>query len=229
MITDPELINAIQKHHLFSAMSPTEFEILCSNARICQFKTGERIMSQQQEAERFYFVTSGKVKLFRISPDGHEKVIEIVKAGETFAEAIMFMEKNHFPADGEAVGATSLVSFKFQDFMKLLSQNTTLCFRMLGSTSMRLHKRLNEIETLTLQNATHRVIRHLILQLPDPQAESAEINLDIPKRLMASRLSIQPETFSRILHKLKELKVIDVEGRRISIPNTQKLFELEEF
>lgn len=229
MITDLELIDFIKRHHLFSSMKPEEMEQLCTNARLCQYKSGERIMSQNQEAERFYLVISGKVKLFRISPDGHEKVIEIIQQGETFAEAIMFMEKNRYPADGEAVGVTSAISFRFQDFMALLSENTSLCFRMLGSTSMRLHKRLNEIETLTLQNATHRVIRYLILQLPDPQATSAEINLDIPKRLMASRLSIQPETFSRILHKLKDLGAINVEGRKIVIDDTRKLFELEEF
>jgi len=229
MITNPEILATIKQHHLFSPLEQSELEQLCSTARVHNFKSGERIISQHQTAERFYLVTEGKVKLFRISPDGHEKVIEIIKKGESFAEAIMFMDKSQYPADGESVGKSTLISFKFNDFKTQLASNSELCFRLLGSTSMRLHRRLNEIETLTLQNATHRVIRHLIYQLPDPSAESAEINLDIPKRLMASRLSIQPETFSRILHKLKDLDVIDVQGRKIVISNTQKLFELDEF
>lgn len=222
------LVAQLRQYHLFSTLPQDAFEQLISQARLLHFKSEEAVFFQNQAADRFYFVVDGKVKLSRLSQDGQEKVIEIVKVGNAFGEAIMFMDKQFYPVDAYAIEPTQVYSFPSRLYKELLETHPSACLKILGWLSMRLHARLNEIETLTLQNATHRVIRYIIQQLPNDAKDGEKINLDIPKRLIASRLSIQPETFSRIMNKLKTQGIIQVHSREIEIVDLAKLIDYDD-
>ncbi|MCP5326809.1 MAG: Crp/Fnr family transcriptional regulator [Oceanospirillaceae bacterium] len=222
------LVAQLRHYHLFCTLPEDAFELLVGQARLLNFKNEEAIFFQNQAAERFYFVVDGIVKLSRLSQDGQEKVIEIVKPGNAFGEAIMFMDKQFYPVDAYAIEATQVYSFPSRLYKELLETHPSACLKILGWLSMRLHARLNEIETLTLQNATHRVIRYIIQQLPNDAKDGHKINLDIPKRLIASRLSIQPETFSRIMNKLKTQGIIQVHSREIEIVDLAKLIDYDD-
>ena len=87
---------------------------------------------------------------------------------------------------------------------------------------MRLHKRLNEIETLTLQNATYRVIRYFLTNKTESNGETV-VQLPASKRLVAAHLAIQPETFSRILGKLRDEGYIEVHARSIKLLDVEGL------
>ncbi|MFO1351619.1 MAG: Crp/Fnr family transcriptional regulator [Gammaproteobacteria bacterium] len=193
------------------------------NARVLALDEGERLFDFGQPGERFFFVVAGMIKLYRVSPEGNEKIIELIGPGKLFAEAVMFMQQRHYPVSAEALRPTTLYSFDNQTFTDLLRSSNELCFALLGDLSMRLHARLNEIDYLTLQNATFRVVSYLIDALPDPKAESAVIDLNAPKQLIASQLSITPETFSRILHTLAREGIVTIHGKTIGVHNTERL------
>ena len=80
--------------------------------------------------------------------------------------------------------------------------------------SIHLHQRLKDIDNLTLASASRRVINFL-LQERDPR--DGQVVLQVSKRLVASKLGIQPETFSRILHRLVDGGLIAMERRQIRI------------
>jgi CRP-like cAMP-binding protein len=113
-----------------------------------------------------------------------------------------------------------MASLHGSQYRRLLEEHPSICLDILATLSIRLHQRLNEIDTLTLANACHRVRRFLA----QAHAEgNGVIMLDVPKRLIASKLGIQPETFSRILHRLIDSGVIAVQRRRIEIIDLQGL------
>ena len=82
---------------------------------------------------------------------------------------------------------------------------------------------MGELETLTLQNATQRFALYLIQQLEDRAQETVDIELPLPKRLIAARLSMQPETLSRIMARLNQEGLIEMRGRNIHIPSISSL------
>ena len=88
-----------------------------------------------------------------------------------------------------------------------------------------LHQYMDQVDYLTLQNASFRLINYLLKQIPDDYQsnESYLIQLPTTKNIIASCLSIQPETFSRILRTLKNRNLIDVNGKSITIPNVNQL------
>jgi CRP-like cAMP-binding protein len=223
MIPAPELRAVILRHPLFHHLDPSVQERLLAATRELHYPADAQLIRQGQEASHFFLVLAGRVKLYRISPDGQEKVVEIIHPGQTFAEAVMFLQHNVFPVCAEALEPVHLVSVPNPPMLQALSENPRACMHLLGHLSVRLHQRLGELETLTLQNATQRFALYLVQQLENRAVERAEIDLQLPKRLIAARLSMQPETLSRIIGKLREEGLVDVHGRHVSIPSVGAL------
>jgi CRP-like cAMP-binding protein len=109
-------------------------------------------------------------------------------------------------------------------YLELLASSNESCFRLLGDISRRLHARLREIETLTLENATHRLARFLTHR---EVAGDGRIHLNLSRQDIAARLSIKPETLSRIIRGLIDEGVISVDGKEIRILNHKALAEYE--
>ena len=215
----------IKQVHLFRVLTDSQLEQVIASTRTIRLQEGERLFDFGQHAERFYFVVSGMLKLFRISEEGNEKIIEILNPGKLFAEAVMFMQHHRYPVNAAALQASTLYGFDNRTFVDLIRNSSDLSLALLGDLSMRLHQRLNEIDDLTLQNATFRVIGYLLDLVPDPRAESAVIELNAPKQAIASRLSITPETFSRILHTIARDGILTIHGKTIGVHSTTRLRE----
>ncbi|SDL04411.1 Crp/Fnr family transcriptional regulator [Pseudomonas indica] len=227
MIQAPETREIILLHPLFRHLRREDQVRLLDAAHEQRHANEVMLLHQGQEAERFFLVLSGRVKLFRISADGQEKVVEIIQAGQTFAEAVMFMQHAVYPVCAQTLGPVHMISFPNRMMLQILSEHPQTCLHLLGHLSVRLHQRLGELETLTLQNATQRFALYLIQRLENRAVESAEIDLLLPKRLVAARLSMQPETLSRIMARLRQAGLIESRGRRIRIPSVGRL--LDEF
>lgn len=226
-MSQDNVLQALNQHYLFTAFPPEQLQQLAAQIRPIQLDA-ERILFQHGDlAERFYLVRSGQMKLFRTTPDGQEKVMELMGAGRTFGEAIMFMEQQHYPVNAQALQDSQLYAIPNQIYLRLLRQNPDACFRLLGSMSMRLHRRLNEIESLSLQNASHRVVHYLLQNLPSDAGDGAELTLDAPKQVIASKLGMKPETFSRALAGLTQRGAITIQGRRVLIDDMKLLIRLD--
>lgn len=225
-MTEPCDIDAeLRRVYLFNAFDAGQLERIRRAMRVVHVGGGERLFDHGQSAERFFLVHLGSVKLYRVSFEGAEKVIEIVPAGHTFAEAVMFMERQVYPVSAEALEPSILYSFDNEVFRQLLRDSVDTCFRLLGDMSMRLHARINEINALTLQNATLRLVGYLVREL-DAGAGAGTVELPAAKSVVASRLSVQPETLSRIFHNLGSSGIIRVKGKQIEILDEARLREL---
>ena len=221
-VTSEELWNT----HLFSGLNQAQLDLVIQSARVISLAEGEHLFEAQQHAQHFFLLRSGCIKLFLLSPDGNEKIIHIVSPKDTFGEAVMFMDGQNYPVNASALEASEVIAFQSSVFRKILSESTDTCLRLLADMSAWLKKQLNEIDALTLQNATLRFINFLLHQTPRPSNSIPEIELPAAKNVIASRLSIQPESFSRILRNLQRSGLISVNGNIITIMNIEGLHEM---
>ncbi|NIR30276.1 MAG: Crp/Fnr family transcriptional regulator [Gammaproteobacteria bacterium] len=219
LIVDDEL----RRHPLFSSLSAAELEQVRAGTRLFYLEEEDPLFEHGQPARHFFLVRSGQIKLYRLSPAGHEKIVEIIQPGQTFAEAVMFMDRRTYPVSAAAVTESELLGFDSQSFLKIIGNSVEHCMRLLGDLSMRLRHRLNEIDALTMQNSTYRLVNYLLWHIRDDAREPVTVELSVPKKLLASRLSIQPETLSRILHTLAEDGIIHVQRNVIQILDVERL------
>ena len=188
-----------------------------------RLQEGQFLFNQGDPALHFYLVLSGRLRLSRLSVDGAEKVIEIIGPGETFAEALMFLAQARYPVCASALEPVDLISLDTRDFAQMLKESVETCFLIMGALSQRLHGLVQEIEHLSLHSASSRFACYLLSRLPPYKLA---VELDLRKGIIASRLSIKPETLSRIEKELSTRGIIAVRGSRIHVLNLKGLEEV---
>jgi CRP-like cAMP-binding protein len=224
-MTTSAMIEELRTGVLLSGLSTEQLERVARHASRARLDEGQMLFSQGDPAERFYLVLKGQMRLFRLSPEGAEKVIEIVSPGQTFAEALMFLKAPRYPVCAAALSPAEIIAMDARDFAAMLHESVDTCFVLLAALSMRLRGLIGEIDNLTLHTATSRVARYLLLKLP---ADHRAVDLDVRKGVLASRLSVKPETFSRVIKNLSDQGVIQVHGSHVTILDQDALEEIAE-
>lgn len=210
---------------LFDDLSPAELERVAEGCQVRRLTRGDAIFRFGQPCEEFHVVISGQVKLFAISPTGQEKVIELVAPGHSFAEALMFTSKPYI-LNAEALANTLLLSVGKQSVLDEMARDPRFCMRMLAGISRRLHGLVHDIESGALHSGMQRVIGYLLAERQAGNKgaqESFTVSLPVSKATVASRLSLTPEYFSKVLHELEAQKLIEIDKRDIRIIDVTRL------
>lgn len=215
----------LKDFYLFSELNDAQRERLGQSTLRIQLDAGEFLFEYGQTAERFFILLEGHIKLLRLSPGGGEKVIEIINPGESFAEAVMFMPRHVYPVSAQVIQPSTVLGFENKVFLDILEESFDTCRQVMRGMSLRLRMWLNEIDNLTLQNATYRLVYYLLSRAPKDCEVPCVVEFNVPKHVIASRLSVKPETLSRILHQLVNEGLITMENRSIKIYNLKKLHE----
>jgi CRP-like cAMP-binding protein len=141
----------------------------------------------------------------------------LIDAGNTFAEAVMFSRRNQYPVTATALADSSVWCIDAEQFRNLLRQSTDACFAVLSRVTDRLYEQVAEIERLTLHTATSRFVSYLLTRIEPDASGRVVVRLEAPKSIIASRLSIVPETFSRSLAKLSREGLLEVHDSEIHL------------
>ena len=217
------IVEALNRSHLFSELSDEQLELVRRYSHITDMVEGESLFFQGDDATCFYLILSGRIKLYRVSPEGKEKVVEIMERGATFAEALMFLDQPHYPVTATAIAPSRVIGINCREFKAMLRESIDTCFLLLGRMSFRLRSLIREIDALSLDTGTVRTISYLLTQAPD---EADNFELKVAKSVIASRLSVKPETFSRILKNLHEQNIVTIDGRSVTIHNREAMLDL---
>src|SRR5512137_562673 len=219
----PSALAGIRAHHLLAGLSPPQLQRMMSTAQVIVAESGQLLFDRGQPAKHFYVVIEGQVNLALYSKAGEEKIVDILGPGQSFAEAVMFMAGPVYPLSAVTAGPSRIARFSSTEYVSMLRESPETCLRMLGHLSQRLHMRIREIEHLTLESATHRLVRMIESRLPADTDGPAEIQLQESRQEIASRLSMKPETLSRILRTLSDSGTLAVQGRVLRVPSRRKL------
>ena len=207
---------------MFSEMGSAELDRIAAATVPLYFDKGRSIVQCGDPCTGFHLVVYGQVKLAFTSAQGVEKVVEIIRPGQSFGEALMFLDKPYV-VFAQALDDTMLLHVAKHAVFEELGPNP-FGRRMLAGLAMRLHGLVRDVEAYTLRSGQERVIGYLLAELPEGAAgDSAEVLLTPGKSVLASRLNMTPEHFSRILHELAAEGLIEVNGRSIRVPNVARL------
>ncbi|HCE10539.1 MAG TPA: Crp/Fnr family transcriptional regulator [Oxalobacteraceae bacterium] len=205
---------------LFNDLAPAELDQLASGTAELHVARGETIFQRGDPCVGFHTVVYGQVKLAFTSSQGDEKVVEIIGPGHSFGEALMFMEKPYI-VSAQALADTLLLHVSKATVFDQLERDPHFARKMLAGLSRRLHGLICDVEGYSLRSGTQRVIGYLLKG--EAGEDGGQITLSVSKTVIASRLNLTPEHFSRILHDLSGKQLIGVSGRKITILDSEKL------
>lgn len=223
MQRDGALARELRHHYLFSALSDAQRDRLLASADMRQFAAGERLFDQGDAATRFYLLRSGCVKLFRVSPEGNEKIMRLIRPTQTFAESVLFMDEPRYPVHAEGVETGELIAFERGAFLGILQESFATCRAVMAQMTLRIQAHWDEIEALALQNSRYRVVHYLLGLLPAGAQGRLTVALPARKLVIAAHLAVTPETLSRTLRALSDEKLIEVDGEEVTILDVESL------
>jgi CRP-like cAMP-binding protein len=209
---------------LFEELAAEELDRIAAGTTELHVPRGEIVVNRGEPCVGFHLVVYGQVKLAFLSPQGGEKVVEIVAPGYSFGEALMFMGKPYIVM-AQTLADSLLLHVSKKVVFDEIERDPAFARKMLAGLSRRLHSLISDVESYSMQSGTERVIGYLLRQ-DAAQARTNDpyvLTLPTSKAVVASRLNVTPEHFSRILHDLSERGLINVEGREIRILDAAKL------
>jgi len=208
---------------LFRALAPEELDRIAAATAQVRVPAGTILFRRGEPCVGFHVIAYGQVKLAFSTADGTEKVLEILGPGSSFGEAVMFLDKPYVVL-AETLADSLLLAIGKHAVFAELERNPKFARKMLAGLAQRLHRLVHDLEAHTLRSGTQRVIGYLLRDLPD-EASSGPVSVELAtsKGVLASRLNITREHFSRILHELSFDGLIEVHGRTIRILDLGRL------
>jgi len=206
---------------LFGSFTEREIALLSPSLSLKTVRRGEQIFSEGLEATAFFVIISGKIKIYKLSPDGKEHTLHIQGPGDLVAEAAIF-DSMVYPASCTAMEDSTLVRISREAFIKLLKGHPELSLKMMSAYSKRLRQFVSKIEELSMRDIRSRLAGYLI---GNSSVEKGVVTcrLKYSKKELASLLGTIPETLSRALSFLKQKGLITEKDKAFIIPDPEKL------
>ena len=217
------LVAALRSCRLFQGLPPADLRALAGITVTRQLAKDEYLFHEGEPSRGFFVVRTGALNVHRLSDAGKEQVINIFRAGDSFAEATLATETG-YPAEARALESTQVLRVQKHEFLALLRRQPELALRMLSSMSQHFKVLVGRIEDLTLKDVETRLANWLIKRCPEPESPSPVlIELPMTKRVLAAELGTVSETFSRTLAKFREQKLLSVSGKTLQVLNPARL------
>ncbi len=215
---------------LFSGLNPEELDLIEQIGHNQSCDKNQYLFFQDDPAERLYVVQSGRVRIFKTSPEGKEQVLMMAEPGDSFGEAAFFSGGN-YPAAAMMEEEGELISFSRVQFVSLMQDHSSLAMNMIARLSMLLHHLTRVIQGLSLEDVNTRLAGYILGMVesqPTSTGDSGEkmVVLAEKKMLLASILGTIPETLSRSFARLSKQGIIAVKGQEIRILNLHKLIDI---
>ena len=220
------MIQKLKTIPLFSGLSDDHLAKIATAASTLNFDKGEMIFHEGDKGDGFYMVEQGTVKVFKLSFEGKEQILHIYGPGHTFGEVPVFEGKN-FPASSMAIEKSSILFLPREKFVSLITSTPGLGMNLLADLSRRLREFTVQIENLSLKEVPARLSAY-ILTLSKEQKNTKKITLPISKAQLSNLIGTTPETVSRVLKKMMDSSLIEVQTKTIIIKDMEGLKDLSE-
>ncbi len=192
-------------------------------AALRRLRRGQLLFHEGEPCGAMFVVAEGLVKVFKLAPDGRERVLNVFRPGDAFAEAALFGE-GAYPASAQALAPTTLVALPRGPLLSLLRGDPELCFRIMASLSIKLKVLAQRLEDAAFQGVAARLAAFLLAEY---RAQGrAQVRLPLAKKDLATYLAMSPETLSRLLRALRTSGAVQVRGRSLRVLEPAVLEEL---
>ncbi len=205
---------------IFRELDSEEFKAMEEITQLRHVDGDAMLFFEGDPANGFFVLLSGRVRIYKSTADGKEFTLHQITPGQVFAEAAIF-RGNTYPANCMAMEDSEVAFIPKDQFIRLITKYPNISLKIIGSLSRWLREFAAKLEDLSLKEVPARLATYLLRQRQRLKSDSFE--LDITKAELASELATISETLSRSLKKLKDLEVIAVDGKRITILDSDHL------
>lgn len=215
---EPDVESFLAHLPLFAGLAHGELARLARGTVRRRLKRNDVLFRQGEAPAGMFAVVHGRIALTSDSAGGRERVTEVVGPGRSFGEAIMFLERPYI-VGARAMGDALVLQVSKEAVFGELERSPGFARRIIAALAAKLHATVRELDLYALGTGGQRFAAWLLQNVPSPAAGAAFVTLPAAKRTVASRLNLSPEHLSRILRQLSGAGLVQVQGRKMQIPD----------
>lgn len=204
-------IHLLSQASFFTGLSPDHRRAIARACAVRELGKRDTLFREGDTGSAFFLLVKGQVQLHKLSPDGREIVIKVVRPGETFAEVVLF-EEPRYPVTAVALTDAIVLAILKRDLHRLLDdagfRNDFVA--MLMRKQRYLTDQIRNLSTADVEDRFFRFLR-------DQYGAKDEIEVAISKKQIAAAIGVTPETFSRLIRKLTQEKKLSWTGKRLRL------------
>lgn len=218
----------LQQIPLFADLSQEQLTSLAVKLERRAYRKGQTILRQGEQGESLFVIVSGQVRIYMLSPDGHEVSVSICDRGDFFGEMALLLDMPR-TANVEAMKSTEVLVLHRQAFRQHLLSNPQAAVRIIEALSRRLRRTTESVEELTSLSVRQRMARRL-LELAERygvrQDSGILIDLDLSQEAMASLAGTTRESANRALGYLRDQGIVQIDRVRVLVTRPEDLKKL---
>ena len=198
---------------VFSRLSPADRRTVANAATVREYAKGDVIFEQESPSDAFYAIASGRVKIFKMMPNGKDLILEVFGPGDPLGALAVYGERP-FPATATALEDTACVIIPRPAFFRLLEQNPTLVRGLLAGLTLRLVELTNRLAELTggrIEPRFARLFLKLGAEMGRPERDGTFIPLALSRQELADMTGTTIETCIRIMSRWSKDDVVRTE------------------
>ncbi|MDO8589207.1 MAG: Crp/Fnr family transcriptional regulator [Armatimonadota bacterium] len=226
-----DIVKAVSECQFLTGAGDALVRPIAAISKVIHQPRGTTVFNEGDACRGMFIVHSGAVKILKTGMDGREHVLHVVMAGDCFGEAAMFLGTG-YPAEAQAVKDSILILVRKEQFLGLLSREPELCFQMMAAMATWAHRLVAKVEVLTLKDASARLAEYLLGLAPllaGRRDGEADVQLAVPKNVLAAQLGMSNETLSRLLTRFEAQRLIVSQGRTITLLDRREMEDLARF
>ncbi len=213
---------ALRRVALLRALPPAALARLAASATLLNLPRGRQLCSSGERCPGLYLLVNGRVMLSIGAPRGASKVMELIGPGGHIGLAAAVLGAPE-TVTAQALADSSLLLIPCEALLDCATDNPGFALQLVAELSRQVCGLISDIEAFSLHSGRERVAGYLLQIAPGSGARPRPITLPAKKSIIASRLSLTPEYFSRMLHELIAAGAIAVNGRQITILDSNRL------
>lgn len=220
-------IAALKRIPVFSGMSEEQLKKISQLEIKKEYPKGSIIFNEGDKGESFFYIQSGKIKVYKTSFDGREIILNIFGEGAILAEVTMFNDIE-YPATAEVIEDAEVGMIYNRDIEKMVLENRELALQIIKVLSKRLYYSQMNVKEIALNDTyirTAKVLINLAKEYGKDTPKGIEINLGMTRQDIANIVGTTRETASRAMSQLKKKRLIDMDGKNIIIKDIRRLKE----
>jgi len=225
MLTDK--IGYLKQTDIFAGMSEEKIDEISSSIQMTNYSRGRTIFQPGDEMEKLFILKKGRVRIYRISPDGRELTLAELKPGTIFGEMALFGQ-TMYENFAQVVEDSLICTINRQEAVTMLKNNPSVALRLAEILGKRLITAENHLENLGLKDVPRR-LASILLELADQSNGGLKIDKKYTHEELAKMIGTSRESVTLSLGRFRRQGWLAVEGHMMSITNADKLRDFINF
>jgi CRP/FNR family transcriptional regulator len=218
---------SVRHKSAFQELSNDELSILNENKGCGFYKKGSTIFMQGHYPNGLFCLKNGKIKIYKTGDEGKEQIVRFGKSGDILGYRAL-LSGDSYSCSADVLEDSHVCFVPRSAFMNLLTNSASLSLQMMKLLGLDLRQAENRITELAQKPVRERVAEALLLlkETYGVEVGSSTINVSLSREEIANLVGTATETTIRLLSEFKQDGLIELQGKKISITNFNKLVQV---